>query len=121
MSGGGQNYMDLSNMPLENKQEQTMMWQQNQYMGDSGIHSGATTQAPSISSKGGHHDDIEEPQSNMETSHMQMFDWPDQQYSQQGYTQEQIDGQSLVFDSYSHKSISESLFFLKNKNKVNDH
>lgn len=88
---GGQNYMDLSNMPLENKQEQTMIWQQNQYMGDSGIHSGATTQAPSISSKGGHHDEMEEPQSNMETSHMQMFDWADQQYPQQGYTQEQID------------------------------
>lgn len=95
MSGGGQNYMDLSNMPLENKQEQTMMWQQNQYMGDSGIHSGATTQAPSISSKGGHHDDIEEPPSNMETSHMQMFDWGEQQYTPQGYSQEQIDGKPL--------------------------
>jgi hypothetical protein len=34
--------MDLSDMPLD-KQQQTMMWQQNQYM-DSGINSGATTQ-----------------------------------------------------------------------------
>ena len=41
---GGQNYMDLSDMPVDNKQQQTMMWQQNQYMADSGIHSGATTQ-----------------------------------------------------------------------------
>lgn len=32
---------------------QTMMWQQNQYMVDSGIHSGTTTQAPSVSSKHG--------------------------------------------------------------------
>ncbi|KAK3083157.1 hypothetical protein FSP39_015308 [Pinctada imbricata] len=38
--------MDLSDMPMESKQQQTMMWQQNQYLGDSGIHSGATTQAP---------------------------------------------------------------------------
>ena len=36
--------MDLSDMPVDNKQQQTMMWQQNQYMADSGIHSGATTQ-----------------------------------------------------------------------------
>ena len=41
---GGSNYMDLSDMPMDNKQQQTMMWQQNQYMGDSGIHSGVTTQ-----------------------------------------------------------------------------
>ena len=44
--------MDLSgpeNVPQMGKQEQTMMWQQAQYMGDSGIHSGATTQAPSVS------------------------------------------------------------------------
>lgn len=38
---GGNNYMDLSDMPLD-KNQQTMMWQQNQYM-DSGIQSGATT------------------------------------------------------------------------------
>lgn len=39
---GGNNYMDLSDMPMD-KNQQTMMWQQNQYM-DSGINSGATTQ-----------------------------------------------------------------------------
>jgi len=33
--------------------QQTMMWQQNQYLTDSGIHSSSTTQAPSISSKHG--------------------------------------------------------------------
>uniref|UniRef100_A0A1B0DKX3 Armadillo segment polarity protein n=1 Tax=Phlebotomus papatasi TaxID=29031 RepID=A0A1B0DKX3_PHLPP len=31
--------------------EQTLMWQQNSYMGDSGIHSGAVTQVPSLSGK----------------------------------------------------------------------
>ena len=41
---GEPSYMDLSNMPVDNKQQQTMMWQQNQYMSDSGIHSGVTTQ-----------------------------------------------------------------------------
>lgn len=40
----GNNMMDLGDMPMDNKQQQTLMWQQNQYMGDSGIHSGATTQ-----------------------------------------------------------------------------
>ena len=38
-----QNYMDLGE--LADKQQQTLMWQHNQYMGgDSGIHSGTTTQ-----------------------------------------------------------------------------
>ena len=36
--------MDLGDMPQMDNNRQTMMWQQNQYMGDSGIHSGATTQ-----------------------------------------------------------------------------
>ena len=40
--------MDLSgpagDMPQMDAKQQTMMWQQNQYMGDSGIQSGATTQ-----------------------------------------------------------------------------
>lgn len=31
--------------------EQTMMWQQNSYLGDSGINSGVTTQAPSLTGK----------------------------------------------------------------------
>lgn len=52
------------------------MWQQNSYMGDSGIHSGAATQVPSLSGK----DDEE----------MDLFDL-DQGYPQ-GFTQEQVDG-----------------------------
>ncbi|KAK7112802.1 catenin beta-like [Littorina saxatilis] len=71
MGPGGQNYMDLSDMPVDNKQQQTMMWQQNQYMADSGIHSGATTQAPSISSKS-HGDELED--GDMDPAKM-MFDW----------------------------------------------
>nr|ADI48180.1 beta-catenin [Crepidula fornicata] len=71
MGPGSQNFMDLSDMPMDNKQQQTMMWQQNQYMADSGIHSGATTQAPSISSKG-HGDELED--GDMDPAKM-MFDW----------------------------------------------
>ena len=33
------------------RQEQTMMWAQSPYISDSGIHSGATTNAPSLSGK----------------------------------------------------------------------
>ena len=84
--------MDLSgpeNVPQMGKQEQTMMWQQNTYMGDSGIHSGATTNAPSVSSKHGP-DDMEDDQSATMGDRM-MFDF-DQGFNQ-GYTQEQVDGE----------------------------
>ena len=41
---------------IPDKQQQTLLWQQNQYM-DSGINSGATTQAASVSSKHGLEDE----------------------------------------------------------------
>ncbi|XP_037937049.1 armadillo segment polarity protein isoform X2 [Teleopsis dalmanni] len=37
--------------PMVSSKEQTLMWQQNSYLSDSGIHSGAVTQVPSISGK----------------------------------------------------------------------
>ncbi|XP_013119037.1 armadillo segment polarity protein isoform X2 [Stomoxys calcitrans] len=37
--------------PMVSSKEQTLMWQQNSYLVDSGIHSGAVTQAPSLSGK----------------------------------------------------------------------
>ena len=58
------------------------MWQQNSYMADSGIHSGAATQAPSLSGK----DDEE-----IEGDQL-MFDL-DQGFAQ-GFTQDQVDGMS---------------------------
>ncbi|XP_054261427.1 armadillo segment polarity protein isoform X2 [Macrosteles quadrilineatus] len=73
--GRAMNYQD-GNMP--SVKEQTLMWQQNSYMGDSGIHSGATTQAPSLTGK---EDDLENDQL--------MFDL-DQGFTQ-GFTQEQVD------------------------------
>ncbi|XP_058802817.1 armadillo segment polarity protein-like isoform X2 [Phymastichus coffea] len=49
------NYQQVKNpasdlrMPMSNKE--TLIWQQNSYMADSGIQSGATTQAPSVTGK----------------------------------------------------------------------
>ena len=66
--------MDLSHsvpamQPMDSKQ-QTLMWQQNQYLGvDSGIQSGATTQAPSVSSKHGP-EEMDQENHAMDTSHM---------------------------------------------------
>ncbi|KAK6625366.1 hypothetical protein RUM43_005663 [Polyplax serrata] len=57
--------------------EQTLMWQQNSYMGDSGINSGATTQAPSLTGK-------------EEEMEAQLLYDLDQNFTQ-GFTQEQVD------------------------------
>ena len=62
--------------------EQTLMWQQNSYMNDSGIHSGAVTQAPSLSGKA---------DEEMEGDQL-MFDL-DQGFAQ-GFTQDQVDGET---------------------------
>lgn len=70
------NYQGGPDLPLSSAKEQTLMWQQNSYMGDSGIHSGAATQVPSLSGK--------------EDEEMDLFDL-DQGYAQ-GFTQEQVDG-----------------------------
>jgi len=59
------------------------MWQQNSYLSDSGIQSGAVTQAPSLSGK----EDEE-----MEGDQL-MFDL-DQGFAQ-GFTQDQVDGKIL--------------------------
>ena len=76
--------MDLSHsvpagmqQPMDSKQ-QTMMWQQNQYINpDSGIQSGATTQAPSVSSKHGP-EEMDQENHAMDTSHMMTYDFQDQ-------------------------------------------
>lgn len=73
---------------MDSKQHQTLMWQQGQYMSDSGIHSGLTTHGPpSVSSK--HGLDEMETGNEMDTTQM-MFDF-DQGFNQ-GFTQEQVDG-----------------------------
>lgn len=108
MPGGGgssSNYMDVSDMPMESGQAKTMMWQQNQYMTDSGIQSGATTQAPSISSKGGHHEEIEDP-STMDTN---MFDFGDQTFGQ-GFSQEQVEDMNTQLNQTRSQRVRAAMF-----------
>lgn len=55
-------------------------------------------QAPSISSKGGHHDndDMEEQGGdNMDTTRL-MLDWAEQNYNNPQYSQDQVDGKYIV-------------------------
>ena len=66
---------------MNSTKDSTLMWQQNNYLGDSGIHSGAATQVPSLSGK--------------EDEEMDLFDL-DQGYAQGGFTQEQVDGTSSL-------------------------
>lgn len=73
------NYQGPGDLPMGSAKELTLMWQQNSYMGDSGIHSGAATQAPSLSGK----EDEE-----MEGDQL-LFDL-DQGFAQ-GFTQDQVD------------------------------
>lgn len=79
------------------KVEQTMMWQQNSYLADSGIQSGVTTQAPSII---GTDDEMNRDQI--------IFDL-DQGFAQ-GYTQDQVDGNSKYLRYFYGKVII--LFFV---------
>ena len=82
--------MDMGDMPPMDSTHQTLMWQQNQYMADSGIHSGTTTQAPSVSSKHGLDGgmDVED----IEIAQRLIYDFDDG-FSHGGYTQEQVDGE----------------------------
>lgn len=87
-------------MPIGSAKEQTLMWQQNSYMGDSGIHSGAQTQVPSLSGK--------------EDEEMDLFDL-DQGYAQ-GFTQDQVDGK---FGIVALKIQNAKYFFLEMNNQLN--
>ncbi|XP_015181147.1 PREDICTED: armadillo segment polarity protein isoform X2 [Polistes dominula] len=73
------NYQGPGDLPMGSAKEQTLLWQQNSYIADSGIHSGSVTQAPSLSGK----EDDE-----MEGDPL-MFDL-DQGFAQ-GFTQDQVD------------------------------
>jgi len=71
---------------------QTVMWQQNQYMVDSGIHSGSTTQAPSVSSKHGALDSCED----LDTTQQMIYDF-DRGYAHSGFPQDPINGNILLY------------------------
>lgn len=95
--------MDLGDMPQMDNTRQTMMWQQNQYMGDSGIHSGATTQAPSISSKHGMDEMDADDGSKV------MFDF-DQGFNTQGFTQEQVDEMNQQLNQTRSQRVRAAMF-----------
>lgn len=75
-----QQYNNPHGQDMMSAKEQTLMWQQNSYLCDSGFQSGATTQVPSIS---GH-----EEEDGMENDPL-MFDM-DQGYAQ-NFTHEEVD------------------------------
>nr|AAL49497.1 beta-catenin [Chaetopterus variopedatus] len=99
-SGGG-NYLDMDMQQPMDQNQKTMMWQQNQYMADSGIHSGATTQAPSISSRQG-----DEMDDNMDSK--MMFDF-DQGFNQ-GFTQEQVDDMNQQLNQTRSQRVRAAMF-----------
>lgn len=61
-------------------------WQQQSYL-DSGIHSGATTTAPSLSGKGNPEED--------DVDNQVMYEW--EQGFNQNFSQEQVQGWSIFF------------------------
>ncbi|XP_044731458.1 armadillo segment polarity protein isoform X2 [Chrysoperla carnea] len=78
--------------------EQTLMWQQNNYMPDSGIHSGAATQVPSLSGK--EDEDMEGDQL--------MFDL-DQGFAQ-GFTQDQVDDMNQQLSQTRSQRVRAAMF-----------
>lgn len=96
------------NADSSSKDPQTYMWQQGHYLGggtDSGIQSGATTQAPG--SLTGHEDDMEAPPPG---DHV-LFDM-DQGYPQ-GYTQQEVDGKQKGHLVRSVQLSKNLIFFLQ--------
>jgi len=98
--------MDVGDMPQMDIKQQTMMWQQNQYMGDSGIQSGATTNAPSVSSKHGV-DEMDTGDDQMDTSRM-LFDI-DQGFNQ-GFSQEQVDDMNQQLSQTRSQRVRAAMF-----------
>ncbi|GAB6019679.1 hypothetical protein CHUAL_001235 [Chamberlinius hualienensis] len=92
------NYSNPADLGMPNPKEQTLMWQQGNYMADSGIHSGATTQAPSLSGKD---DDMDNDQV--------MFDW-DQAGFGQGFTQEQVDEMNQQLNQTRSQRVRAAMF-----------
>lgn len=80
--------------------EQTMMWQQNSYMCDSGIQSGAVTQVPSLS---GHEED-----DGMENDPL-MFDMDQGGYTQ-NFTQEQVEDMNAQLSQTRSQRVRAAMF-----------
>lgn len=80
------------------KAEQTLMWQQDSYLCDSGIQSGAVTQVPSLN---GHETDLEDPM---------MFDMDQSNYAQQNFTQEQVEDMNAQLTQTRSQRVRAAMF-----------
>ncbi|CAG9783595.1 unnamed protein product [Diatraea saccharalis] len=88
-----------SDVPMApSKEQQTLMWQQNSYLVDSGINSGAATQVPSLTGK--EDDEMEGDQL--------MFDL-DQGFTQ-GFTQEQVDDMNQQLSQTRSQRVRAAMF-----------
>lgn len=92
------NQYNPPDLPMASAKEQTLMWQQNSYLGDSGIHSGAVTQVPSLSGK----EDDE-----MESDPL-MFDL-DQGFPQ-NFTQDQVDDMNQQLSQTRSQRVRAAMF-----------
>ncbi|KAF7990552.1 hypothetical protein HCN44_000357 [Aphidius gifuensis] len=72
------NFQGLGDLPISLVEQQTLIWQQDSYMADSGIHSGVATTAPSLSGK----------EDDLYNEHMMMLS-PNPGFNQ-NFTQEQV-------------------------------
>lgn len=97
--GGG--YHNPADMPLQNPKEQIAMWQQGNYMSDSGIHSGATTQAPSLTGK-----EEEMDQEWMDGQQQQQ----QQAFSQGQFTNEQVDDMNQQLNQTRSQRVRAAMF-----------
>ncbi|XP_026329419.1 armadillo segment polarity protein isoform X2 [Hyposmocoma kahamanoa] len=88
-----------SDVPMApSKEQQTLLWQQNSYLVDSGINSGAATQVPSLTGK--EDDEMEGDQL--------MFDL-DQGFAQ-GFTQEQVDDMNQQLSQTRSQRVRAAMF-----------
>lgn len=83
---------------MSGPKEQTMMWQQGNYLADSGIHSGANTQAASLSGK---EDDLDNDQ--------MVFDWEQSGFGQ-GFTVEQVDEMNQQLNQTRSQRVRAAMF-----------
>lgn len=96
----------LPDLPKQDPMQNTMEWQNHGYGMDSGIQSGATTQAPSVSSKShlsSHHEDDE-----LSSHGLQYQEW-DQGYGQ-AYTQEQVDEMNQQLNQTRSQRVRAAMF-----------
>ncbi|RXG72511.1 Armadillo segment polarity protein [Armadillidium vulgare] len=94
-------YHNPADMPLQNPKEQVAMWQQSSYMTDSGINSGVTTQAPSLTGK----------EEDMETT----GEWIEGQgqgqgFGQSGFTSEQVDDMNQQLSQTRSQRVRAAMF-----------